>query len=70
MVTIMDNPADTLLTEINRFLDRTGTTPTAFGTRALKDPRFVWSLRAGREPRFSTVKRVMDFIASQEERVG
>ncbi len=67
----MDNPAETLLTEINQFLERTGTTPTAFGTRALKDPRFVWSLRAGREPRFSTVKRVMDFIEAQEaERVA
>lgn len=63
----MDNPAHTLLTEIERFLKRTETPPTAFGIQALKDPNFVWSLRAGREPRFSTVKRVMDFIESNRE---
>ena len=64
----MDNPAETLRTEVERFLIRTDTSPTAFGIRALKDPRFVWSLRAGREPRFSTIKRVMDYIASEQER--
>jgi len=63
----MDNPAQTLLTEIKQFLKRTETPPTAFGIQALKDPNFVWNLRAGREPRFSTVKRVMNFIDSNRE---
>jgi predicted transcriptional regulator len=66
----MDNPAETLLNEVERFLDRTGTTPTSFGTQALRDPNFVWHLRAGREPRFSTVKRVLEFISSNEERAS
>lgn len=63
----MDNPAKTLLAEIDGFLDRTGTTPTAFGTQALKDPRFVWSLRAGREPRFNTIQKVKDYIAQAQK---
>jgi hypothetical protein len=66
----MDNPAKILLTEIERFLDRTGTPPTTFGIQALKDPRFVWSMRAGREPKFRTIKRVMDFLESQRENMS
>jgi len=64
---MMLNPAQTLLAEIDQFLERTGTAPTAFGKAALSDPNFVWNLRAGREPRFSTAKRVMDFIESHRE---
>ena len=63
----MDNPSETLLTEIESFLDRTGTPPSVFGRNAISDPNFVWNLRAGREPRFSTVKRVMKFIESNRD---
>ncbi len=61
-----NNPAETLLVEIDRFLERTGTAPTAFGKAALSDPNFVWNLRSGREPRFSTAQRVRDFMASHQ----
>lgn len=63
----MDNPAENLRAEVERFLKRTNTTPTAFGTRAMRDPKFVWNLRAGMEPRFKTIQRVMEFIQSQKE---
>jgi hypothetical protein len=62
-----NNPAEALLAEIDLFLERTGTAPTAFGKAALSDPNFVWHLRAGREPRFNTAQRVRDFIASHQE---
>lgn len=63
----MDNPVETLRAEVERFLVETETKPTDFGWQAMRDPSFVPSLRAGREPRFRTIKRVMDFIASQRE---
>jgi hypothetical protein len=63
----MDNPAETLRSEVEKFLDQTKTSPTAFGSRAMRDPKFVWNLRAGMEPRFKTIKRVMDFIESHRE---
>ncbi len=66
----MDNPTETLLAEISSFLDRTGTPPSVFGWDAVRDPNFVRSLRAGREPRFSTAKKVREFMAAQAERVG
>ena len=33
-----------------------------FGREALRDPRFVFDLRNGREPRSRTVQRVRDFL--------
>ncbi len=61
-----ENPTETLLSEIDLFLERTGTTPTTFGKVAMGDPNFVRNLRAGREPRFSTARRALEFIRSQE----
>jgi len=59
----MDNPTKLLLTDIEQFLEQTGTPPSVFGSRSVGDPNFVFGLRAGREPRFGTMKRVRDFIA-------
>lgn len=57
-----------LLPKIERHLKRTATTPTRFGREATHDPRFVFDLRRGREPRASTTDRVLAFMArcSQE----
>lgn len=63
----MENPAKTLLTEVERFLDLTGTPPTTFGLQAMKDPMFVWHLRQGREPRFGTIQKVKEFIAQAQK---
>ncbi|NIJ23757.1 hypothetical protein [Sphingomonas japonica] len=37
----------------------------AFGRRAMADPRFVHDLRRGREPRPRTVRRIESFLAEQ-----
>ena len=51
-----------LLREIEKFLNRHPTTATRFGREAVGDPRFVFDLRRGREPRQSTVQRVRRYI--------
>lgn len=47
-----------LLTRIERYLRTTGTPPTRFGRLTVSDPRFVFDLRSGREPRPATERRV------------
>ncbi len=51
-----------LLTEVERFLRRSRTAPTRFGREAVGDPRFVFDLRRGREPRPRTVTRVLAYL--------
>ncbi len=51
-----------LLTKIERYLRATATPPSRFGREAARDPRFVFDLRNGREPRDTTVTRVLAFI--------
>nr|WP_295659505.1 hypothetical protein [Polymorphobacter sp.] len=53
-----------LLTEIERCLRRRNISASRFGREAASDPRFVFDLRRGREPRPRTAARVMTFIAS------
>lgn len=55
-----------LLVRIERCLRATGITPTGFGRASLGDPRFVFDLREGREPRSATAKRVLKFIEELE----
>ena len=51
-----------LLREVEKFLNRSQTAPTRFGRDAVGDPRFVFDLRRGREPRPATVERVLSFL--------
>lgn len=51
-----------LLREVEKFLRRSETAPTRFGREVVGDPRFVFDLRNGRDPRPSTVKRVLDYL--------
>ena len=51
-----------LLREVEKYLRRNGTAPTRFGRDALGDPRFVFDLRNGRDPRPQTVERVLAFL--------
>lgn len=51
-----------LLREVEKFLNRSKTAPTRFGRDAVGDPRFVFDLRKGREPRATTVARVRAFL--------
>jgi hypothetical protein len=55
----------TLLREIEPFLRRSGMAPTRFGREAVGDPRFVFDLRRGREPRGETERRVRHFLKGQ-----
>jgi len=51
-----------LLREVEKFLRRSDIAPTRFGREAVGDPRFVFDLRKGREPRAATVRRVQAFL--------
>ena len=51
-----------LLREVEKYLRRNDTAPTRFGREALGDPRFVFDLRNGRDPRPQTVARVRAFL--------
>jgi len=53
----------TTLASIQRFLHRTGLPPTAFGRRAINDPRLVGDMKRGRELRPATAARVAAYIA-------
>lgn len=51
-----------LLRMIEHYLRRTPMTPTRFGREAAGDPRFVFDLRRGREPRAKTEAKVRRYI--------
>ena len=51
-----------LIRKIEVFLHDTRMPPTKFGRLAARDPRFVFDLRNGREPRPRTEKRVEHFM--------
>ena len=51
-----------LLREVEKFLRRSDTAPTRFGREAVGDPRFVFDLRNGRDPRPTTVARVQAYL--------
>ena len=51
-----------LLREVEKFLRRSETAPTRFGRDVVGDPRFVFDLRNGRDPRPTTVARVRAYL--------
>jgi hypothetical protein len=51
-----------LLREVEKFLRHSDTAPTRFGREAVGDPRFVFDLRNGRDPRPRTVERVLAYL--------
>ena len=51
-----------LLTEVEKFLRLSKVPPARFGREVMRDPRFVFDLRNGREPRDRTVNRVLAFL--------
>jgi hypothetical protein len=52
----------TLLMTVERHLRASAMTPSRFGRDVAGDPRFVFDLRRGREPRAATRARVLAFI--------
>ncbi len=53
-----------LLTKIESHLRATQVSPTRFGRDAARDPRLVFDLRNGREPRDALTLRLLSFIAA------
>jgi hypothetical protein len=51
-----------LLREVEKFLRQNEMAPTRFGREAVGDPRFVFDLRNGRDPRPRTVERVLAYL--------
>ena len=51
-----------LIRKIEVFLRHTRMPPTRFGRLAAHDPRFVFDLRNGREPRAGTERRIEHFM--------
>ena len=51
-----------LLWEIEKFLRSSNVAPTRFGRDVVGDPRFVFDLRRGREPRAGTVEKVRAYL--------
>jgi hypothetical protein len=51
-----------LLREVEKFLRQNDTAPTRFGREVMGDPRFVFDLRNGRDPRPGTVARVRAYL--------
>lgn len=56
-----------LLRRIEIYLRRSGTAPTRFGRDAVGDPRFVFDLRNGREPRPATRARVAAWLDGRSQ---
>jgi hypothetical protein len=56
-----------LLRRIELYLRRTGIPPTRFGREVVRDPRFVFDLRNGREPRPATSRRVTAYLELAEK---
>jgi hypothetical protein len=57
-----------LLAKVERHLAATGLSAAAFGKSVLGDPRFVYQLRKGREPRRRTVETVTEAIQRAKQR--
>ena len=51
-----------LLRDVEKFLRASRIPATRFGREVLGDPRFVFDLRNGREPRPTTVHRVRAYL--------
>lgn len=52
-----------LLREVEKYLSASEISAARFGREVMRDPRFVFDLRKGREPRLGTVNRVRAYLA-------
>lgn len=57
------DPQTSLLAEIEEYLRTRKMAETTFGLRAVNDGKLVGRLRAGKDMKVSTVRRVRDFMA-------
>ncbi|EZP79519.1 hypothetical protein BV97_03956 [Novosphingobium resinovorum] len=54
-----------ILREIEDYLAGSPMSVTTFGTKAMGDPRFIYTLRQGRDPSSRTVERVRNFMRGE-----
>ncbi|HZG08244.1 MAG TPA: hypothetical protein VEZ70_04595 [Allosphingosinicella sp.] len=55
-----------LLRRIERYLHQTRTAPTTFGRLSARDPRLVFDMRMGREPRRNLRRRIEHYLDGVE----
>lgn len=55
-----------LIDSVESFLKKTGMSASAFGRKALGDPRFLSDVKSGRRPGFVTLRRVEMFLRDSE----
>ena len=55
-----------LLREVEKFLRQSETPPARFGREVMGDPRFVFDLRNGRDPRPGTVAGVRAYLETAQ----
>ena len=53
-----------LIRDAEKYLKSSNIPAARFGREAMRDPRFVFDLRNGREPRQRTVERVRAYLES------
>lgn len=51
---------------VEKFIADNAMTPTQFGKQFARDPRFVFQLREGREPRTATRRHVLDALQREQ----
>ena len=59
-----------LLRRIETYMRRNKMAATRFGREAVRDPRFVFDLRRGREPGPRIVRRVCAYLETRERGLG
>lgn len=67
MVSVNMTPT-TFLADVERYLRRSGTAPSAFGREAVGDPNFIADLRDGRAPNLRVINRVQEYMAANSPR--
>ena len=55
-----------LLREVEKYLRQSDVAPTRFGRDVVGDPRFVFDLRNGRDPRPRTIARVRAYLEAAQ----
>ena len=55
-----------LLRTVEKYLRESDMAPTRFGRNVVGDPRFVFDLRKGRDPRPQTIERVLAYLEAAQ----
>lgn len=62
---IMSTEIETFRSKVEHFMEARGISPTRFGREYARDPRFVFELRDGREPRTTVRHRIISLIEKE-----